>query len=140
MQTDDMSDVESLLKQLASKDSVISSLKPVSINECAKEALLNCLDQVMKIEGFQFCVNFPTLVKDRSRDDGVQVVVDDLVTLSTLKKAIEDGHLASFKDLEYALFRVVAQSKDQLSQLKTHFISRQRTIAQCSQQQLLLYV
>jgi hypothetical protein len=46
-----MSDVESLLKQLISKDSG-TILNPASSNQSAKEVLLNCLDQVMKIEGF----------------------------------------------------------------------------------------
>ncbi len=92
MQADDMSDVESLLKQLVSKDSVAISLSPASDKECAKKALFNCLDQVMKIEGFQFCVNFLSLSRINR---GLQVTVDDLVTLSTLKKTIEDGHITT---------------------------------------------
>jgi hypothetical protein len=140
MQTDSMSDVESLLKQLISKDTGATSLKPASSNQCAKEVLLNCLDQVMKIEGFQFCVNFPALVKDGNDGKGKKVVVDDLVTYTTLLKAIEDGHIDSFEKIEYALSRIVLQSKHQLNQLKAHFIARQQTIVQCTQQQLLIYI
>lgn len=84
---DDMSDVESMLRQLANGQGSVSQ----DTNICNRDALLNCLNEILKIPDFEFCTNFPTEIKDRSLDKMVQLAVEEIkenTTLKTLTKAI----------------------------------------------------
>jgi hypothetical protein len=93
------------------------------LNVHARDALLDCLEEMLKIEGFVFLANSPqdqlqilseSMVRETPsvKKRRQQLETDSVASLESLRQAIKQGKITRFSQLEYALFRLTAQAKN----------------------------
>ena len=99
-------DLERLEKELRKLSESKSDFVPPDLKLVSRDALLKCLDEI------------------EAQTDLNRIVVPDprnkwsTLSTNTVRKAINQGVLTTFEELDYAVFRLTQQAQEQLKDFK----------------------
>ena len=72
----------------------------------AKEQLLDCLQDLEQVEGFVKLATAPQSYRDKNVSESGYPAANTDLTLTTVRRAINEGHVQTFEDLQYCIFRI----------------------------------